>query len=125
MTNDARRQDSVCAVPDTVEMTAAQVNDENSTFVILPSLFLYISLLTEQDGVRLSGDSYLVYPNEKGHLKSLKITLVFRFDSSQVDGSVLFVSQHRDGSGDALYVTLENATIVAYARTGRNVITIR
>ena len=34
MTNDARLQDSVCAVPDTVEMTAAQVNDDNSTFVI-------------------------------------------------------------------------------------------
>ena len=66
-----------------------------------------------------------MYPNEEGRLKSLKVTLVFRFDSSQVDGSVLFVSQRVDGSGDALYVTLENATIVAYARTGRNVITIR
>ena len=125
ISNDARPQDSVCAMPDTVETTAAQVNDENSTFVILASLFLYISMLTEQDGVRLSGDSYLVYQNEEGQLKSLRVTLVFRFDSSQVDGSVLFISQRVDGSGDVLYVTLENATIVAYAKTGRNVITIR
>ena len=84
---------------------------------------LFICFYLEISGARFNGSSFSIYEVNSGLKESYTISISFRF--YQPNGGLVFIPQNQDGSGNSLFVKLENRSLIAYARIGRETLEVR
>ena len=86
-------------------------------------MLLFICFHLEISGARFNANSYYVYEIDPGLRLTYRISISFRF--YQPNGGLVFIPQNQNGSGNSLFVKLENSSLIAYARIGRETLELR